>query len=139
MNYINENERIKCYTIIHSASIAAGVAGAGLCWLPMSDSIPISAAQITMAISLGKVFGIKLNKSAAKAAVAAAAATCPSRLRTKSWMPFWRQPPGPPQAEASNPRKWWWCKMPICCASFLASMLKFWVATLTPCTERPQP
>ena len=91
MNYINENNRIKCHTIIHSASVAAGVAGAGLCWIPMSDSIPISAAQITMAISLGKVFGIKLSKSAAKAAVAAAAATAAGRAASQLatfWIPF---------------------------------------------------
>ena len=84
MNYINENDRIKCHTIIHGASIAAGVTGAGLCWLPGSDAPVISAAQITMAVSLGKVFGIKLSKSAAKAAVAAAAATLPMGLPAAS-------------------------------------------------------
>ncbi len=91
MNNMSENNRTKCHAIIHSASIAAGVAGAGLCWLPMSDSIPISAAQITMAISLGKVFGIKLSKSAAKAAVAAAAATAAGRSVSQLatfWIPF---------------------------------------------------
>ena len=91
MNYINENDRIKCHTIIHSASVAAGLAGASLCWIPTSDSIPISAAQIAMAISLGKVFGIKLSKSAAKAAVAAAAATAAGRAVSQLatfWIPF---------------------------------------------------
>ncbi len=91
MNNMSENNRTKCHAIIHSASIAAGVAGAGLCWLPMSDSIPISAAQITMAISLGKVFGIKLSKSAANAAVAAAAATAAGRSVSQLatfWIPF---------------------------------------------------
>ena len=91
MKNINENTRIKCHTIIHGASVIAGVAGAGLCWLPVSDSIPISATQIAMAISLGKVFGIKLSKSAAKAAIAAAAATTAGRAATQLgtfWIPF---------------------------------------------------
>ena len=91
MNYINDNDRKKCHTIIHSASIAAGISGAGLCWIPCSDAPLISAAQIAMAISLGKVFGIKLSKSAAKAAVAAAAATAAGRAVSQLatfWIPF---------------------------------------------------
>lgn len=91
MNYINDSERIKCHTIIHTASVAAGVTGAGLCWLPCSDAPIISAAQITMAISLGKVFGIKLGKSAAKAAIAAAAASTAGRSVSQLgtfWIPF---------------------------------------------------
>lgn len=91
MKNINESNRIKCHIIIHTASTAAGVAGAGLCWIPMSDSIPISASQIIMAISLGKVFGIKLSKSAAKAAIAAAAATAAGRTASQLayfWIPF---------------------------------------------------
>ena len=91
MNYMNESNRIKCHAIIHSASIAAGATGAGLCWLPGSDAPLISTAQITMAVSLGKVFGIKLSKSSAKAAVAAAAATAAGRAvsqLTTFWIPF---------------------------------------------------
>ena len=91
MKNINENTRTKCHAIIHTASIAAGVTGAGLCWLPCSDAPIISATQIAMAVSLGKVFGIKLSKSAAKAAIAAAAATTAGRAATQLgtfWIPF---------------------------------------------------
>lgn len=44
-----------------------------------------------MAIALGEVFGVKLNKSAAKAAVAAAAATAAGRAVSQLatfWLPF---------------------------------------------------
>ena len=87
---MSDSARASCHAIIHSASVAAGAIGAGLCWLPMSDAPLISAAQITMAISLGKVFGIKLSKSAAKAAIAAAAATAAGRAVSQLatfWIP----------------------------------------------------
>ena len=90
-NIMSEADRSKCHAIIHTASVASGAVGAGLCWLPMSDAPLISAAQITMAISLGKVFDIKLSKSAAKAAVAAAAATAAGRAVSQLatfWIPF---------------------------------------------------
>ncbi len=54
----------KCHVAIHSATVAAGAAGA--IPLPMSDALPITAAQITMIISLGKIFGVSLSQSAAK-------------------------------------------------------------------------
>lgn len=91
VNNMSEMDRTKCHAIIHTASVASGAVGAGFCWLPMSDAPLISAAQITMAISLGKIFGIKLSKSAAKAAVAAAAATAAGRAVSQLatfWIPF---------------------------------------------------
>lgn len=54
----------KCHVAIHSASTAAAAAGAMP--IPMSDAIPITAAQIGMIISIGKVFGITLTQAAAK-------------------------------------------------------------------------
>lgn len=91
MSYINENEKTKCHAIIHSASAASGVAGAGLAWIPCSDSVIISGLQIGMVISIGKVFGIKVTKSMAKAAIAAAAATTAGRTVSQLatfWIPF---------------------------------------------------
>lgn len=32
MSYLKENEKAKCQAIIHSASAASGVVGAGLAW-----------------------------------------------------------------------------------------------------------
>ena len=91
MSYITETNRTKCHAIIHSASVATGAVGAGLCWVPGSDAPFISAVQISMAIALGKVFDIKLNKSAAKAAIASAAAACAGRAIANTatfWIPL---------------------------------------------------
>lgn len=54
----------KCHMAIHSATVASATAGA--IPIPMSDAIPITAAQIGMIISLGKIFGVSLTQSAAK-------------------------------------------------------------------------
>lgn len=54
----------KCHWAIHSATTAAAAAGA--IPIPMSDAIPISAAQIGMIIALGKVFDVTLSEAAAK-------------------------------------------------------------------------
>lgn len=53
----------RCHKTIHSASSAAAAAGA--IPIPVSDALPITAAQIAMVISLGKVFGMTLSKSTA--------------------------------------------------------------------------
>lgn len=57
----------KCHAIIHGAATAAGIAGAGLAQLPLADTIPITAIQVGMIISLGKIFDVSLDESAAKA------------------------------------------------------------------------
>lgn len=54
----------KCHAAIHSATAAAAAAGA--IPIPMSDAIPITAAQISMVIALGKIFGITLSEAATK-------------------------------------------------------------------------
>lgn len=59
-----EGLKKKCHAAIHSATAAAAAAGA--IPLPMSDAVPITAAQIGMIISLGKIFGISLSDAAAK-------------------------------------------------------------------------
>ncbi len=50
--------------VIHSATAASAAAGA--IPIPMSDAIPITAAQIGMIIALGKEFDITLSDAAAK-------------------------------------------------------------------------
>lgn len=62
-----------CNGIIHTASVISGAAGAVP--IPVADAIPISAAQITMVIGLGKVFDQTIEESAAKAIIGAAATT----------------------------------------------------------------
>lgn len=63
----------QCNAAIHTASVAAGAGGA--IPIPIADAIPISAAQITMVIALGKVFDQEITLTAAKGAIAAAAST----------------------------------------------------------------
>lgn len=63
-----------CNTIIHTASLSAAAVGGGLAQIPCSDNALITPIQITMAISLGKVFDINLSESAAKALQSTAAA-----------------------------------------------------------------
>lgn len=53
-----------CHVAIHSATVAATTAGA--IPIPMSDAVPITAAQIGMIIALGKIFNITLSQAAAK-------------------------------------------------------------------------
>lgn len=79
-----------CNGVIHAASVAAGGVGAGLAQVPCSDNMIITPIQLTMAISLGKVFGIDLDQSAAKAAVASAAAATVGRSVSQilaGWIP----------------------------------------------------
>ena len=54
----------ECHAIIHGASAAAAAAGA--IPIPVADAIPICAVQITMIISLGKVFGLTIGRSTAE-------------------------------------------------------------------------
>jgi uncharacterized protein (DUF697 family) len=63
----------KCHAIIHSATVLSGAAGA--LPIPFSDAIPIGAAQITMIVSLGKVFKIPVSKSVAENIIGVGLAT----------------------------------------------------------------
>ena len=63
---MNADEKSKCRKIIHTASVAAGGIGFGLAQLPGSDTIPITAIQVGMIISLGAVFGREITETTAK-------------------------------------------------------------------------
>jgi len=78
---MNEEHFIKCNAIIHTAAAAAGVAGA--IPIPMADAIPISTAQITMAMGLGKVFDQSVTEAAAKSLITAATSTIVGRTAVK--------------------------------------------------------
>jgi uncharacterized protein (DUF697 family) len=58
---------VKCHAVIHSAALAAGAFGA--IPIPIADAIPISAAQITMILSLGKVYDLAVDKHTAEALI----------------------------------------------------------------------
>lgn len=87
---MTDNQKAKCHAIIHSASAAAGGVGAGLAQVPGSDNLIITPIQLTMTISLGKVFDLTLGESAAKAALASAAAATVGRTASQlliGWLP----------------------------------------------------
>lgn len=61
---IPENLRIKCHKVIHTATTAS--AAAAIIPIPIADTVPISAAQVAMVVSLGKIFNMSLSESTAK-------------------------------------------------------------------------
>ena len=56
--------KTKCQIAIHTATAVAAAAGA--IPIPFSDTIPITAAQISMVVALGKAFDVDLSSSVAK-------------------------------------------------------------------------
>ena len=87
---MTNKEKGLCNAIIHSASAGAAAVGAGLAQVPGSDNLIITPIQLTMAVSLGKVFGITLDQSAAKATVASAVAAAVGRTASQiliGWIP----------------------------------------------------
>lgn len=65
--FMTKEQKDKCHAIIHTASAAAGAVGAGLAQIPAGDNALLTPIQLTMTISLGKVFDIYLTESAALA------------------------------------------------------------------------
>lgn len=66
---------------IHTAAVAAGAAG--FIPVPVADAVPISAAQVVMVVSLGKIFDQTISDSAAKGLIGAAASTLVGRSLVK--------------------------------------------------------
>lgn len=54
----------ECSIVIHTATSAAAAAGA--IPIPISDAIPIMAAQVGMVVKLGKIFELTISEAAAK-------------------------------------------------------------------------
>ncbi len=74
-------QKMACHAIIHATSMANGVIG--VIPVPVADTIPITAAQITMILALGNVFDNKLTKSDAQIILKAAAAPLAGRALVK--------------------------------------------------------
>ena len=86
-----KDQKVKCNSIIHTASVAAGGAGTGLAQVPLADNAIITPIQITMIVSLGKVFDKRVTETAAKAIIASAAASIAGRSVSQvlfGWIPF---------------------------------------------------
>ena len=87
---MTQKQRRQCSAIIHSASVAAAGAGAGLAQVVGSDNAVITPIQLTMTISLGKVFGVSLTEASAKAAMGSMAASTIGRTASQvlvGWIP----------------------------------------------------
>lgn len=87
---MTSREMVLCNSIIHTASAAAAGIGAGLAQVPCSDSLVLTPIQLTMTVSLGQVFGITLDESAAKATLASASAATVGRMVSQvllGWIP----------------------------------------------------
>lgn len=87
---MTNREKALCNGIIHSASLAAAAVGGGLAQVPTSDNLIITPIQLSMTISLGKVLGITLDRSTAKATIASAAAATTGRMASQvalGWFP----------------------------------------------------
>lgn len=72
----------KCAAAIHTATIAAGAAGA--IPIPVADTIPISTAQVTMIVALGKIFDLTISQSVAKSIVSVSLAQTAGRAVVSS-------------------------------------------------------
>lgn len=72
---ITDEQRTKCHAVIHSASVAAGGAGAAGAQLPVADNAVIVPIQISMIIGLGKIFDLKISKAVASGIIKSAAAS----------------------------------------------------------------
>ena len=62
-------QKSACAKVIHTATSAA--VAAGLIPIAMADTVPITAAQVTMVIALGKIFDISLSKATAQSIIGA--------------------------------------------------------------------
>ena len=61
---MSKDQKKKCHGIIHTATVAAGAAGA--IPIPLSDAIPIGGAQVAMIVGLGKVFDRTISQAVAQ-------------------------------------------------------------------------
>ncbi|MBQ8691905.1 MAG: hypothetical protein IJ520_02030 [Synergistaceae bacterium] len=77
---MTEDQKSTCHKIIHTATAACAAVAGGLAQLPGSDTVPITAAQITMIISLGAVFDRQITKSAAQGILKGMAASYGGRF-----------------------------------------------------------
>ena len=90
MAHITSEQCVACHAIIHSAGASAAAIGAGMAQLPCSDNALLTPLQLAMTVALGRVFGIQLSDSAARAALASAAGATVGRAVVQvlgGWLP----------------------------------------------------
>lgn len=78
------------HAVIHGASAAAGLAGAGLAQIPGSDSVVIVPIQTAMIIEVARLQGVAITKAAAAHIILTFSATCLGRKVSQvlvGWIP----------------------------------------------------
>lgn len=89
---MTEKQNRECHYYIHAASTAAAAVGAGFAQIPGSDSGPLAAIQTAMIISIGRVFGVNLTDSAAKAVLTTKLSSMVGKLVARTvtqWLVGW--------------------------------------------------
>lgn len=87
---MTSKQRTECHAIIHAASAGCAGIGAGLAQLPGSDNAAIVPIQITMTISLGRVFGKTFTESTALATIGTMTTSTVGRALSQAlvgWIP----------------------------------------------------
>ncbi|MCK8059718.1 MULTISPECIES: YcjF family protein [unclassified Fusibacter] len=83
---ITLKQAVLCHGVIHSAAVACYTIG--FIPIPLVDTVPMTATQVTMIISLGKIFNNKLTKSDAQVILKTASAALAGRALTKNVLKF---------------------------------------------------
>ena len=83
---LTKKQNIWCHVFIHSAALACGAIGAVP--IPVADAIPITGAQVSMVIGLGKVFNNQITKSDAQVLLKVVAAPLAGRALAKAGLVF---------------------------------------------------
>lgn len=87
---MTEEQKIKCHTVIHSASTAAAAVGAGLAQFPVADNAVIVPIQVSMVVALGKIFNQHITDSVANGMILGSAGTFVGRAFSQifsCWIP----------------------------------------------------
>ena len=87
---MTSKQKAECHAIIHTASAGCAGIGAGLAQLPGSDNAAIVPIQITMTISLGRVFGKTFTESTALATIGTMTTSTVGRALSQAlvgWIP----------------------------------------------------
>lgn len=87
---MTSKQKAECHAIIHAASAGCAGIGAGLAQLPGSDNAAIVPIQITMTISLGRVFGKTFTESTALATIGTMTTSTVGRALSQAlvgWIP----------------------------------------------------
>lgn len=94
IDYVNsdipEEYKDKCHKIIHTAATATAAPATGLAQIPFSDAFFITPIQVTMIVTLGGVFNLRVSDSGAKSLLSGMASAIAGRSLSQvlvGWIP----------------------------------------------------